>query len=60
MCGAVSVGEPHDLFHGHTDTLGEGGDLTLEIDKKGVLAPSANDLNGAVRLACLVKSHGAA
>ena len=55
-----SGGEPYDLFHCHTDALGEGGDLTLDINKKGVYAPSADDLDGAVRLASLVKCHGAA
>ena len=54
MLGAGSAGKPHDLFHGHTDALGEVGNLTLEINKK------ADDLDGAVRLASMVKSHGAA
>ena len=60
MWGACSAGEPHDLFHGHTDALGEGGNPTLKINKKGVSALSADDIYGAVRLARLVKSHGAA
>ena len=36
LWGEGSAGEPHDLLLGHTDALCEGGDLTLEINKKGV------------------------
>ena len=60
LWGAGSADEPNELFHGHTDALCEGGNLTLEINKKGFWAPSADDIDGDVRLASLVKSHGAA
>ena len=60
LWGAGSDGEPHDLFYGHTDALGEGSDLTLEIIEKGVGAPSADDLDGAVRLVSLAKCNGTA
>ena len=34
LWGAGSAGELHDLFHGHTNTLCEGDNMTLEIMRK--------------------------
>ena len=29
-------GEPHDLLYGRGDSLGEGGDLALEVYQEGI------------------------
>ena len=36
LWGAGYAGEPHDLLHGHTDSLGEGGYLSLEVYQEGI------------------------
>ena len=36
MKGSSGALEPHDLLHGGGDTLGEGENLTLEVDDEGI------------------------
>ena len=49
--------EPCNFFHGGCDSLGEGGHLYLKINRKGLLTPPTNDLDGAVRDGGFVKNH---
>ena len=60
MWGEGSADKLHDLLYGHSDSLGEGGNLTLKIYQKGILEPPSNYLDSAVILVGLMQGHGAA